>query len=197
MLENNIDNADDDEPLLLEKTMASPHWPKWLEAMLSELNSHKENRIWNLVDASADHKILIKQWVFKFKKDCLGNIFKYKAQWVIHSYKQKFKLNYKNTFATVVKSILYKALLAISAFHSLNIQQINIVTTFLLSFLNETIYVKQPHYFTEGLQVCHLYKALYNLKQSSQIWYITFINFLHKLNFYKSKSDYKVFIFKN
>ena len=43
MLENNINNAGDDEPLSLEEAMTSPHWPKWLEAMLSELNSYKEN----------------------------------------------------------------------------------------------------------------------------------------------------------
>ena len=61
MLENNIDNTDDDEPLSLEKAMASPHWPKWLEAMLSELNSHKKNGIWDLVDASLDHKVLTGQ----------------------------------------------------------------------------------------------------------------------------------------
>ena len=58
MLENNINNTDDDEPLSLEEVMTSPHWPKWLEAMLSKLNFHKENGTWNLVDASADHKIL-------------------------------------------------------------------------------------------------------------------------------------------
>ena len=79
MLENNIDNAGDDEPLLLEKAMASPHWPKWLEAMLSELNSHKENGTWDLVDAPSDCKVLTRQWIFKLKKDHLGNILKYKA----------------------------------------------------------------------------------------------------------------------
>ena len=60
ILENNINNTDDDEPFLFEKTMTSPHWPKWFEVMLSELNSHKENGTWDLVDASADHKILTK-----------------------------------------------------------------------------------------------------------------------------------------
>ena len=57
MLENNIDDAGDDESLLLEEAMASPHWSKWLEAMLSELNSHKENGTWDLVDAPSDCKV--------------------------------------------------------------------------------------------------------------------------------------------
>ena len=43
MLENNINDAGDNEPFLLEKAMASLYWFKWLEAMFSELNSHKKN----------------------------------------------------------------------------------------------------------------------------------------------------------
>ena len=121
ILKNNINDADDDEPLLLKKTMISPYWPKWFETMLSELNSHKKNETWDLVDASSDHKVLTKWWVFKLKKDYLSNILKYKAQWVVHSYKQKFDLDYKNTFTTVIKSILYKTLLIISAFHNFNV----------------------------------------------------------------------------
>ena len=91
----------------------------------------------------------------------------------------------------------YKILLVINAFHNLNVQQMNVVTTFLFNFLDETIYIEQPHYFTKGLKVCHLYKALYGLKQSSQIWYMTLMDFLHKLGFHKSKSDHKVFISEN
>ena len=121
MLENNIDDADDDEPFLLKKIMISPHWLKWLEAMLSELNFYKENGTWNLIDASLDCKVLTRWWVFKLKKDHLGNILKYKAWWVVHGYKQKFGLDYENIFATVVKLMSYKILLTISALHDLNV----------------------------------------------------------------------------
>ena len=58
ILENNINNTGDDEPFSLEEIIISPHWLKWLEAMLSELNSHKENETWNLIDASLDCKVL-------------------------------------------------------------------------------------------------------------------------------------------
>ena len=122
MLKNNIDSTDDDEPLSLEKIITSPHWLKWFEAMLSELNFHKKNGTWDLVDASSDHKVFTEQWVFKLKKDYLGNILKYKAQWVVHGYKQKFGLNYEDIFAIVVKLMLYKTLLTISALYDLNVQ---------------------------------------------------------------------------
>ena len=113
---------------------------------------------------------------------------------MVHSYKQKFELDYEDTFTTVIKLMSYKALLTINVFHGLNVQQMDIVTTFLLSFLNETIYVKQPHYFAEGFQVCHLCKALYDLKQSPRVWYMTLMDFLRKLGFHRLKSDHEVFI---
>ena len=48
--------------------------------MLSEHNSYKKNETWDLVDAPSDCKVLTEWWVFKLKKNHLGNILKYKAQ---------------------------------------------------------------------------------------------------------------------
>ena len=61
MLENNINDINDDEPLSLKEAMASFYWLKWFKIMFSELNFHKENGTWDLVDVSSDHKILIRQ----------------------------------------------------------------------------------------------------------------------------------------
>ena len=134
--------------------------------MLSELNFHKKNGIWNLIDVSLNHKVLTEHWVFKLKKNYLGNILKYKTQWIVHSYKQKFELNYENTFTIIIKLMSYKTFFIISALHNLNVQQMNIVIIFLFNFLNNIIYMKQFHYFTENFKICHLYKILYNFKQS-------------------------------
>ena len=58
MLKNNINNINDDESFSLKKTMVNPHWSKWFEAMLSELNFHKENGTWDLIDDLSDCKVL-------------------------------------------------------------------------------------------------------------------------------------------
>ena len=63
--------------------------------------------------------------------------------------------------------MLYKTLFVINTFYNLNVQQINIVITFLFNFLNETIYIKHSYYFAEDLEIYYLYKVLYNLKQFS------------------------------
>ena len=70
------------------------------------------------------------------KKDRYGNILKYKARWVVHGYKQKYGLDYEDTFATVVKPMSYKALIALSALRGLKIRQMDVVTAFLLICLD-------------------------------------------------------------
>lgn len=43
----------------------------------------------------------------------------------------------------------------------------DVVTAFLYGFLDEVLYIEQPHLFeTDGNKVCKLLKALYGLKQA-------------------------------
>jgi hypothetical protein len=51
----------------------------------------------------------------------------------------------------------------------------NVKTTFLYDEILENVYVVQFTSFEKNVnQVCKLNKALYNLKQSSRIWFETF-----------------------
>ena len=71
----------------------------------------------------------------------------------------------------------------------------DIVTAFLYGFLNEVIYVKQPHFFvTEPSMVCTLIKALYGLKQAPHICYKTLVKFLKKLGFIQLEFDHEIFV---
>jgi len=58
----------------------------------------------------------------------------------------------------------------IAATRDLHIEQMNVITAFLYGFLDELIYVEQPHGFVIDLGlVCRLRKALYDLKQASRV----------------------------
>ena len=74
-----------------------------------------------------------------------------------------------NTFAPVAK-LASLLILAIAAVEDLEIHQMDVVTAFLISDLEEEIYMAQPEGFDieEGL-VCKLQKGLYGLKQSARI----------------------------
>lgn len=194
MLSNGIDDAGDDEPQSLKEAMKSSSWPHWLEAMKIELKSLIENETWDLVDPPANRSVLTGRWVFKLKKDRHGQILKYKARWVVHGYKQRYGLDYEETFASVAKPMSWKALMALAALRGLKIRQLDVVTAFLYGFLDQMIFVEQPHILSEGIKVCLLRRALYGLKQSPRVWFETIADFLKKLGLLPSAYDPAIFI---
>jgi hypothetical protein len=59
--------------------------------------------------------------------------------------------------------------------------QLDVKTAFLYGEVAEELYISQPEGFIEAGQeslVCRLHKGLYGLKQSSQLWNLTFDPFL-------------------
>ena len=195
MLANNIDNEGPDEPLSLKEAMARPDWPKWMEAMKTKIESHTENGTWELTEAPKDRRVITGRWVFKLKKDRHGNILKYKARWVVHGYKQEEGLDYIDTFTAVVKPMSYKAMMGVGVKRGFTIRHMDVVTAFLYGYLDELIFVEQPHLFNPTPHlVCKLIKALYGLKQSPQVWYQTLVDFLKKLGFHRLELDHGVFV---
>jgi len=54
----------------------------WYNAMKEEMSSMKSNRVWDHVELPYGAKAIGYKWVFKTKKDSLGNIERYKARLV-------------------------------------------------------------------------------------------------------------------
>jgi hypothetical protein len=60
----------------------------------------------------------------------------------------------------------------------------NVKTTFLYDKILEDVYVVQLTNFEQSInQICKLNKILYDLKQSSKVWFETLIKFLFSLNY--------------
>ncbi len=102
------------------------------------------------------------------------------------------------TFAAVVKPISCECFFAVGVKRGYWIRNIDLVTAFLYGFLDENIYIEQPHLFTTKLdKVCKLIKALYGLKQAPHIWYKTLVEFLKKLGFVLLELNHGIFISKD
>lgn len=50
-------------------------------------------------------------------------------------------------------------------------------------------------YVINAVLVCHLWKALYDLKHASSVWYALISEFLQELEFTKTNADHSVFVF--
>ena len=87
--------------------------------------------------------------------------------------------------------------LGLAATLNLDIEQLDVKTTFLHGDLKEEIYMEQPEGFEEkGKEhiVCKLRKSLYGLKQSPRQWYKRFDSFMVSQNFTKTNGDHCVYV---
>lgn len=124
-----------------------------------------------------------------------NEVLKYKARWVAKGFEQREGVNFEETFASVVKSMSYKALFAIAAKYNLNVVQLDILTAFLNAKLKDQIFMELLEGTNhKGDMVAELKQALYGLKQSPREWYLTLKEWLESQGFCHFQSNYSVFI---
>jgi len=137
--------------------------------MKEEMDSLEKNKTWELVKLPKDRKTVGCKWVFKLKKGVDGKVERYKARLVAKGYSQMEGIDYHEIFSPVVKLVSIRVVLALVALLDLELEQLDVKTTFLHGDLDEEIYMEQPEGFVQhqkGRLVCKLKKSLYGLKQS-------------------------------
>ena len=90
------------------------------------------------------------KWVFKNKRDSLGNIERYKARLVAKGFTQKEGIDYTKTFSPISKKDFLRIILALVAHFDLELQQMDVKIVFLNGDLEEEVYMKQPEGFSSS-----------------------------------------------
>lgn len=93
----------------------------------------------------------------------------FKARLVAKGYNQHSRLDYKETFSSVVKPATIRTFLTVVVMQGWHLRQLNIKNAFLNGQLTETIYMVQPPGFKDASKlkdVCKLNKVIYGLKQA-------------------------------
>ena len=146
----------------------------WKKAMEEEMESLRKNDTWDLVALPDGRKKIGSKWVFKRKTNATGCVEKFKAQLVAKGYSQVEGVNFDEIFSHVAKLTSIRVLMSLDATFDLEIEKMDMKTTFLCGDLGEEIYINQLEGFIiKGKEelVYKLEKSLYGLKQSHRMWY--------------------------
>lgn len=190
MLNSIIEN-----PQTIAEALGSENSDKWKEAMVREYESLMKNQTWTLVDRPKGKNIIGCKWVFSLKRKPDGSVEKYKARLVAHGCSQKYNVDYKETFAPVVRHSVIRLFLSLAAQHKLLVNHIDVVAAYLNADLDEEVYMMQPPMFDNNTsQVCKLQKSLYGLKQAGREWNKKVNDILMKNNYKRCKSDTCVYV---
>jgi hypothetical protein len=88
------------EPRTLDEALNDKNWRK---AMDLEFQALQNNNTWHLVTPTNGKYVIDYKWVYKIKRKADGSIDRYKARLVAKSFKQRYGIDYEDTFSLVVK----------------------------------------------------------------------------------------------
>jgi hypothetical protein len=72
-----------------------------------------ENQTWTLVPSSSNKNLIDCKWVYRIKHRADGTIDSYKACLVAKGFKQRYGIDYEDTFSPVVKIATIRIVLSI------------------------------------------------------------------------------------
>ena len=164
----------------------------WRSAMVEELSTIENNKMWTLVKAPRGIKPIRVKWVYRLKRDQTGAVVKHKAQLLAKGYSQQFRIDYEEIYAPVARFDSIRILIAIAAQLNWSLHHLDVKSAFLNGMIKEDIYVMQPEgYVKKGKEsfVLKLTKALYGQKQAPLVWNSKLNKTISDLGFNRSRLD--------
>ena len=120
----------------------------WTDAVHKEINSLLENQIWELIDNLPIGKRPINaMWISKAKSGPIGLIEKSKARIVAKRNEQTKRIDYLETFASIVRWTTITTIIALTASKGWKLHHLDIITAFLNELLEEEVYMIIPPSF--------------------------------------------------
>ena len=172
---------------------------KWIKTAEKKYNHHVTNQTWIIKIFDSGARILSDKWIFDIKRESDDEITRYKIKWVAQDFRQIEKIDLSESYSKVVKSMLWKGVLALCTRYDYEVHHVDIISAYLKVELKEKIWMQQFHDFesNDSNKTCLLKKVIDGLKQSIKMWYeILKKNFIN-IDYVKLFSDHSVFIHEN
>lgn len=181
---------------ILDDALKDSHWKHAMDVKYLALQNNKTRHL--VPPHKGRNNIIDCKWVYKIKRKQDWSLDRYKARLVTKGFKQRYGIDYEDTFSPVVKAVTIRIVLSTAVSRGWCLRQLDVQNTFLHGFLEEEVYMKQsPGYEDKSLPgyVCKLDKALYDLKQAPRAWFSRVSKKLYELGFQGSKADTSLFFY--
>ncbi|KAK1642875.1 hypothetical protein QYE76_060680 [Lolium multiflorum] len=129
------------EPVNLQGALQDKNWAA---AMHDEYTALVKNKMWHLVPPHQGKNIIDCRWIYKVKRKADGSIDSYKARLVAKGSKQRYGIDYEDTFSPVVKIATVRLVLSIAVSQGWSLRQLDVKNAFLHGVLEEEVYMRQP-----------------------------------------------------
>ena len=188
---NAVEVVDSAEPTTFTEAVTGPNQVHWKAAIAAELRSMNDREVFQASHLPTGQRAIDTKWVFKVKRNADGTVNKYKARLVARGFKQKYGIDYTETFAPVFKFVTLRMVVGLATFLGWPIELLDVVTAFLYGKMKETVFIHIPEGMTVGddSNCLQLLKSIYGLKQASRVWNETFDEFVCSIGFEVSKFD--------
>ncbi|WVZ54648.1 hypothetical protein U9M48_005413 [Paspalum notatum var. saurae] len=146
------------EPTSLEEALQDKNWK---QAMKEEYMALLKNKTWHLVAPVKGANLIDCKWVYRIKRKADGTIDRYKARLVAKGFKQRYGIDYEDTFSPVVKIATIRLVLSVAVSNGWELRQLDVQNAFLHGILEEEVFMRQPPGFEDPKQphlVCKLDK---------------------------------------
>jgi hypothetical protein len=134
----------DDDPRTVREAVNSEDSKLWKKAMVEEMDALDKNEAWDIVEFPTRRKSVCRKWLFKKKFNAQGKVEKYKARLVVKGYSQVEGIDFGEIFSHVAKLTSIIFILSIVVAFDLEVEQMDVKTSFLHGDLEEEIYMKHP-----------------------------------------------------
>ena len=131
-----------EDPTTFQEAIHNQEKSKWMGAMVEEIQSLHKNQTWDLVELPEGKRAIGCKWVYKKKKAVLEKkVEKFKARLVAKGYSQRKRIDYDEIFSPVVRHTSIRIMLGLVAHFDMQLEQIDVKTTFLHGDLEELVYM--------------------------------------------------------
>ena len=87
----------------------------WRKAIEEDISSIEKNDTWTLVKVPKSCKSIGVKWVYKLKKNPLGEVVKHKTRLLVKRYRQRYVIDYDEVFSPIAHFESFHILIALAA----------------------------------------------------------------------------------